>query len=94
MELPGDSEEHFFKILARFQQNFGSFFDVFGQIFWPDFMELLQKMFSAQFSLPPKLVPDHLEAKRKRGGGVGRSPLDIYIYNYIFNIKQRLHINK
>ena len=44
MELPGDSEEHFFKILARFRQNFGSFFDVFGQICWPDFMELLQKI--------------------------------------------------
>ena len=44
MELPGDSEEHFFKILARFRQNFGSFFDVFGQICWPDFMEMLQKI--------------------------------------------------
>ena len=44
MELPGDSEEHFFKILARFRQNFGSFFDVFGQICWPDFMELLQQI--------------------------------------------------
>ena len=78
MELPGDSEEHFFKILARFRQNFGSFlmFSVrfVGQISWNCF----KKMFFAKFSLPPKLVPDHLEAKRKRGGGVGRSPLDMF----------------
>ena len=46
-----------------------------GQISWNCF----KKMFSAKFSLPPKLVPDHLEAKRKRGGGVGRSPIDIQV---------------
>ena len=42
MELPGDSEEHFFKMLARFRQILCSFFYVFGQICWPNFMELLQ----------------------------------------------------
>ena len=46
MVLPGDSEEQFFKILTRFGQSFASFFDVFGQIYWPDFLELLQKSVS------------------------------------------------
>ena len=43
---PGDSEDQFFKILARFGHSFGSLFDVFGEICWPDFMKLLQRFVS------------------------------------------------
>ena len=46
MELPGDSEDQFFKILARFGHSFDSLFDVFGEIRWPDFLKLLQRFVS------------------------------------------------
>ena len=37
MELPGDSQDHFFKILARVEPSFSMSFEVFGEISWPEF---------------------------------------------------------
>ena len=66
MELPG----HFCKILTGFGHRFCNLFDDFGEIY----LRQMQS-FMFLFTVLGAIFVDGA----KRGGGVGRSPLDVYI---------------